>query len=170
MRYRLYFIGPLEGIFFFGYRKVHRTFLPNSLLVLLAEFGGRFKSLLRSLQNKLGAMSCDITPNLLARSKGFSSLAIGRSTGPFSQTLCSFYSQSLEVVSNPFFAQIRIKQEQYLAIPPLFYWPARRDLNPRSSESESAALSSCATSGNICFYIVGEGLPLPHNFIILYLE
>ena len=71
MRYRPYFIGPLEGILFSGYRKVHRTFLPNSLLVLLAEFGGRFKSLLRSLQNKLGAMSCDITPNLLARSKGF---------------------------------------------------------------------------------------------------
>ena len=28
-------------------------------------------------------------------------------------------------------------------------WPARRDLNPRSSESESAALSSCATGGSI---------------------
>ena len=30
-------------------------------------------------------------------------------------------------------------------IPLLNYWPARRDSNPRSSESESAALSSCAT-------------------------
>lgn len=29
----------------------------------------------------------------------------------------------------------------------LFSWPARRDSNPRSSESESAALSSCATGG-----------------------
>ena len=29
----------------------------------------------------------------------------------------------------------------------VFIWPARRDLNPRSSESESAALSSCATGG-----------------------
>ena len=28
-------------------------------------------------------------------------------------------------------------------------WPARRDLNPRSSESESAALSNCATGGYI---------------------
>lgn len=27
-------------------------------------------------------------------------------------------------------------------------WPARRDLNPRPPESESVALSSCATSGN----------------------
>ena len=39
-------------------------------------------------------------------------------------------------------------------------WSARRDLNPRSSESESAALSSCATDGNIkhgifpCFYLL----------------
>ena len=31
----------------------------------------------------------------------------------------------------------------------LYFWPARRDLNPRSSESESAALSSCATSGYV---------------------
>ena len=28
-----------------------------------------------------------------------------------------------------------------------YFWPARRDSNPRSSESESAALSSCATGG-----------------------
>ena len=28
-----------------------------------------------------------------------------------------------------------------------FYWPARRDLNSRSPESESVALSSCATGG-----------------------
>ncbi len=28
-----------------------------------------------------------------------------------------------------------------------FLWPARRDSNPRSSESESAALSNCATGG-----------------------
>ena len=32
---------------------------------------------------------------------------------------------------------------------PSFFWPAQRDSNPRSSESESAALSSCAMSGNI---------------------
>ena len=31
------------------------------------------------------------------------------------------------------------------------FWPARRDSNPRSSESESAALSNCATDGNILF-------------------
>ena len=31
----------------------------------------------------------------------------------------------------------------------IFFWPARRDSNPRSSESESAALSGCATSGYI---------------------
>ena len=30
---------------------------------------------------------------------------------------------------------------------PTYFWPARRDSNPRSSESESAALSSCATGG-----------------------
>ena len=65
------FVGPLEGIFLSGYRTVHRTVLPNSLLVLLAEFGGRFKSLLCSVQNKIGAVSCDTTPILLARSKGF---------------------------------------------------------------------------------------------------
>ena len=29
------------------------------------------------------------------------------------------------------------------------FWPARRDSNPRPSESESAAISSFATSGNI---------------------
>ncbi len=29
-------------------------------------------------------------------------------------------------------------------------WPAQRDLNPRSSESESAALSNCAMGGYIC--------------------
>lgn len=28
-------------------------------------------------------------------------------------------------------------------------WPARRDSNPCSSESESAALSGCATGGNM---------------------
>ncbi len=28
-----------------------------------------------------------------------------------------------------------------------FFWPARRDLNPRPSESESAAISSFATGG-----------------------
>ena len=33
-------------------------------------------------------------------------------------------------------------------------WPARRDLNPRSSESESAALSSCATGGYKKFSIL----------------
>ena len=31
----------------------------------------------------------------------------------------------------------------------LLHWPARRDSNPRSSESESAALSNCATGGYI---------------------
>ena len=31
----------------------------------------------------------------------------------------------------------------------LIFWPARRDLNPRPSESESAAISSFATGGNI---------------------
>ena len=34
-----------------------------------------------------------------------------------------------------------------------FVWPARRDLNPRSSESESAALSNCATGRNIKFAV-----------------
>ena len=34
----------------------------------------------------------------------------------------------------------------------LFLWSARRDLNPRSPESESVALSSCATGGNIQFF------------------
>ena len=29
------------------------------------------------------------------------------------------------------------------------FWPARRDLNPQSPESESVALSSCATGGNL---------------------
>ena len=40
----------------------------------------------------------------------------------------------------------------------VFSWPARRDSNPRSSESESAALSSCATSG----YIYGQPQRSPH--------
>ena len=31
-------------------------------------------------------------------------------------------------------------------------WSARRDLNPRSPESESVALSNCATGGNIQFF------------------
>ncbi len=31
----------------------------------------------------------------------------------------------------------------------VLFWPAQRDLNPRSSESESAALSSCAMGS--CF-------------------
>ena len=29
----------------------------------------------------------------------------------------------------------------------LFFWPTRRDLNPHSPESESVALSNCATDG-----------------------
>ena len=34
----------------------------------------------------------------------------------------------------------------------LLFWPVRRDSNPRSSESESAALSNCATDGYIKHY------------------
>ena len=33
------------------------------------------------------------------------------------------------------------------------FWPAQRDSNPRSSESESAALSNCATGRNIKFAV-----------------
>ena len=41
----------------------------------------------------------------------------------------------------------------------LFEWSARRDLNSRSPESESVALSSCATGGYItciilCFFVI----------------
>lgn len=33
-------------------------------------------------------------------------------------------------------------------------WPAGRDSNPRSPESESGALSGYATGGNICNYYI----------------
>ncbi len=39
------------------------------------------------------------------------------------------------------------KREHHTKGVMLSLWPARRDSNPRSSESESAALSSCATGG-----------------------
>ena len=54
-----------------------------------------------------------------------------------------------------------------------FFWPARRDSNPRSSESESAALSSCATSGNIKFRndkVSLNGTPYQINIIRYILE
>ena len=47
----------------------------------------------------------------------------------------------------------------------VFVWPARRDSNPRSSESESAALSSCATGGNIHFM---QGAKM-HPALLFYL-
>ena len=41
-----------------------------------------------------------------------------------------------------------LKTTQYSGFQPIFFWPARRDLNPQSSESESDALSNYATGGN----------------------
>lgn len=40
--------GASDGAFLSGYRTVHWTVLPNSLLVSLAEFGGRFKFLIHN--------------------------------------------------------------------------------------------------------------------------
>ena len=88
---RLSVFGLPEGIFFSGYRTVHRTVLPNSLLPLVAEFGGRFKSL-------------------------------------------------------RFLKKLKFKTDKFALVG---FWPARRDLNPQSPESESVALSSCATGRNL---------------------
>ena len=43
-------------------------------------------------------------------------------------------------------------------LPPIRVWPARQDLNLRPRESESRALSSCATGR---FYTLNI---IPHNF------
>lgn len=48
--------------------------------------------------------------------------------------------------SNPF-GLVEQKNKAAFYDATLSLWPARRDSNPRSSESESAALSSCATGG-----------------------
>jgi hypothetical protein len=41
--------GGRGQILFSGYRTVHRTVLPNLLLVSLAKFGGRFESTLTEI-------------------------------------------------------------------------------------------------------------------------
>ena len=64
---RGFFSGGPEGILFFGYRKPHRGFLPNSLLALLAEFGGRFES----LQTYNKKHTADAVCFLLVDLKGF---------------------------------------------------------------------------------------------------
>ena len=50
-----------------------------------------------------------------------------------------------------------------------FCWPARRDSNPRSSESESAALSNCATSGTAKCIIAQQTGKFNHYFKIILL-
>ena len=53
---------------------------------------------------------------------------------------------SLRSASNPFFS-LYIKNKKHRKGCLLFFWPTRRDLNPHSPESESVALSNCATDG-----------------------
>ena len=53
------------------------------------------------------------------------------------------------------------KREYQPTVDTLFLWPARRDSNPRPLESESTAISSFATGGNI-----GEMPLLKASFIV----
>ncbi len=57
----------------------------------------------------------------------------------------------LNALSNPFVCNCSKEKKQSKDC--FFLWPARRDLNPRSSESESAALSNCATGGYILYLL-----------------
>ena len=61
-----------------------------------------------------------------------------------------FHHEVISSIENGFIPAVRTDLvEKNTSCEVLFSWPARRDSNPRSSESESAALSGCATSGNI---------------------
>ena len=67
-----------------------------------------------------------------------------RARQPFTERL-PFCKQNRPVRIPSFFAKLKRKRNTIGVT--LSFWPARRDSNPRSSESESAALSSCATGG-----------------------
>lgn len=55
--------------------------------------------------------------------------------------------------SNPTHFNLNNKQQMYFSTPAAL-WPAGRDSNPRSSESESDALSGYATGGYYSGYII----------------
>ena len=55
------------------------------------------------------------------------------------------YTLTRDDIPSPVGLDKKIRQVETCRI----FWPAQRDSNPRSSESESAALSNCATGGYI---------------------
>ena len=139
--------GPLEGIairapagaWSLAVATVHRT---------VALSRSSFESLLKKEIPRL-----DETRNFLARSKGlrFARLrALGRSRSQQSTGLLLCPARP----SNPF-----LKKKFPVSMRREISWPARRDSNPRSSESESAALSSCATSGIIRHFTIHQNAP-----------
>ena len=90
-------------------------------------------------------------------------------TAPCSQS--NFHQRSsLKTVHRTVFFTVGFKSLRFLCVTKkqktpqlwclLFFWPTRRDLNPHSPESESVALSNCATDGYKphfsygCFFII----------------
>ena len=92
----------------------------------------------------------------MARPKGFALRACSFAT----QTVAFFVSRVSAKAnrreidyrgSNPVLLFVKKEIHQMVNF---FLWPARRDSNPRSPESESVALSNCATDGNPYYYII----------------
>ena len=72
---------------------------------------------------------------------------------------------SLKTVHRTVFLTVGFKSLRFLCVTKkqktpqlwclLFFWPTRRDLNPHSPESESVALSNCATDGYSAVFSYG---------------
>ena len=89
------------------------------------------------------------------------------STSPTAACSQSNFHQrsSLKTVHRTVFFTVGFKSLRFLCVTKkqktpqlwclLFFWPTRRDLNPHSPESESVALSNCATDGYSAVFSYG---------------
>ena len=89
------------------------------------------------------------------------------STSPTAACSQSIFHQrsSLKTVHRTVFLTVGFKSLRFLYVTKkqktpqlwclLFFWPTRRDLNPHSPESESVALSNCATDGYSAVFSYG---------------
>lgn len=89
------------------------------------------------------------------------------STSPTAACSQSIFHQrsSLKTVHQTVFLTVGFKSLRFLYVTKkqktpqlwclLFFWPTRRDLNPHSPESESVALSNCATDGYSAVFSYG---------------
>ena len=89
------------------------------------------------------------------------------STSPTAACSQSNFHQrsSLKTVHRTVFLTVGFKSLRFLCVTKkqktpqlwclLFFWPTRRDLNPHSPESESVALSNCATDGYSAVFSYG---------------